>query len=116
MKLAIVGGRDFTNYKKFKKIVNDYLENLDAPEEIISGGAQGVDSMAEKYAEEKNIPIVVFQADWKKHGIKAGIMRNTDIVKSSTHVLALPTQNSRGTYDSINKAKQMKKKLTIVNV
>ena len=116
IKLAIVGGRYFSDYNKFKIIVSEHIKDIGVPNEIISGGAIGVDTMAEKYANENNIPIIVFKPDWNKYGKKAGILRNTDIIEASTHVLALPCKQSIGTYDSINKAKKLNKELTIVNV
>jgi len=35
--------------------------------EIVSGGASGVDTMAERYGNEKGIPVKKFNADWKKY-------------------------------------------------
>ncbi len=116
IKLAIVGGRDYTDYEHFKTIVDDYVEEIGMPNEIISGGAIGVDTMASLWANEHNITITELKPDWNKFGKRAGILRNTDIISASTHVLALPTKKSIGTHDSINKAKNLNKILKIVNV
>ncbi|QKF94542.1 DUF2493 protein [Fadolivirus algeromassiliense] len=116
IKLGIVGGRDYNDYNNFKKIVDNYIEEIGQPSEIISGGASGVDTMAEKYAIENNIPMTIFKPEWERHGKAAGIIRNTDIVNASTHILALPSKKSIGTYDSINKAKKLNKILKVTNV
>lgn len=117
VKLGIVGYRKFTDYKKFSKIVDDYVKEIgQQPVLIVSGGAKGVDSMAEQYAKEHKIPTQIFYPDWDKYKKGAGLMRNTDIVKESTHVLALPGKKSVGTVDSINKAKIMQRNLKIVNI
>lgn len=117
IKLAIVGGRDYTDYNNFHIIVNNYCNKLGKlPDYIISGGAKGIDTMAEIYANQYNIETIIYKADWNTFGKKAGILRNTDIISESTHVLALPTYNSIGTYDSINKAKKMNKQLTIIKI
>ena len=79
--LAIVGGRGYTNYDRFKEITDDYIGEVGNPTEIVSGGAKGVDSMAEIYAKDNNIPIKVFKPDWSKHGEGAGTSRNTDIIE-----------------------------------
>lgn len=92
--LAIVGGRDYDDYKSFKIIVDDYIKEiipLSTPNLIVSGGARGVDSLAENYALEHNIPTKIYKPDWSK-GKRAGLERNTDIINISTHVLALPTK------------------------
>lgn len=114
--LAIVGGRDYKDYINFEQLVDEYIKEIGIPQQIVSGGASGVDSMAEIYAKKHNIPTLIFKPDWKQHGKKAGILRNIDIIDASTHVLALPTSKSIGTYDSINRAKKLNKVLKVVNV
>ncbi len=114
MKLAIVGSRSFFNYDAFKETLEDYLsENKIFPTLVISGGAGGVDSLAALWAKEMSIPITVYKADWNKHGKAAGPLRNTTIVDSADKVVAFWDGISRGTQDSINKAKTSKKLLII---
>lgn len=113
MKLAIVGCRHYQNYYSFEDIVNAYIARNGKPSLIISGGASGVDTLAERYAAQHSIPIVIFEAQWNVHGKKAGPMRNRQIVDACTHMLALPSQSSVGTYDSINKAKCSEKHVTV---
>ena len=116
IRLAIVGSRDYNNYDSFKIIVDKYISEIGKPIEIVSGGAKGVDSLAERYAQENNIPMRVFQADWQQYGKSAGPRRNTEIIENSTCVLALPAVNSVGTFDSITKAQILKKPLKIVHI
>lgn len=119
MKLAIVGGRTFNDYEKFKAIVKEYIEEYETPETIISGGAEGVDTMAEWYAREYHIPLVVLKPNWYpegKYNHRAGLDRNTDIIDAATHVLALPTVISRGTHDSIRKAQEKNKIIKVIDV
>jgi len=105
MILGIVGTRRFDDYDKFKEIVDNYLEFQGIrPELIVSGGAPGIDSLAEQYAQNKDIPIKIYPADWDKYGRRAGPIRNTQIVDACTHLLALPDSKSIGTLDTIKKA------------
>lgn len=70
MKLAIVGSREFTDYKRFCIDVENVLKEWNATDvEIISGGVDGADSLAERYSREvlKREPII-FPADWNKYG------------------------------------------------
>ena len=115
MHLAIVGGRDFNDYVKFKEIVKNFIDEYGKPTKIISGGARGVDTLAEQYAKENNIEMIVFKPDWSK-GKVAGLLRNTDIINACTHVLALPTDKSVGTYDSIKKGENLGKVVMVVKV
>lgn len=105
IKLAIVGYRDFEDYEKFTKIVNNEV-NIKNIECIISGGCSGVDKMAEKYASDNKIKCIIFKADWKKYGKSAGPRRNNEIVKEATMVIALPSHNSKGTLNTIETAKK----------
>ena len=106
MKLAIVGSRNFHNYLLVENCIDNYIKTTNiSPSLIISGGASGVDALAEQYAKNKNIEIQVFPADWKTHGKKAGPMRNSLIVEAATHIITFPSKDSVGTYDTIIKQK-----------
>ena len=51
--------------------------------EIVSGGARGVDTLAEHWADQNNIPKVIFKPDYKRHGRAAPIKRNVLIVEAA---------------------------------
>lgn len=114
MKLAIVGTRTFDDYDVFKETLNDYLKKKKiTPTRVISGGADGVDSMAERWAKENDIVTTIHYPDWKTHGKAAGPLRNTLIVKDADGVIAFWDKKSHGTKDSINKAKEKNKLLNV---
>ena len=46
---------------------------------IVSGGATGVDSIAEDYARRNDYRLIVFPANWKKFGASAGFIRNEEM-------------------------------------
>lgn len=105
-RLAIVGSRNFENYSHLKEVMTDFNSQYGFPSTIVSGGAKGADKLAERYAKENNIPIIVFRPIWSKYGRGAGIIRNRDIVKQSTHMVAFCIDHSKGTMNSINLAKE----------
>lgn len=110
MKLAIVGSRDFQDYDLFKVCLQDALSLWQLePSTIISGGARGADTLAERYAKEIDAPIKNFIPLWDLYGRAAGPMRNTDIIKEATHVVAFPSIAGKGTQDSIKKANKANK-------
>ncbi len=111
MNIAVVGSRTFTDYQLLITILKEY-----DIKQLISGGAIGADKLAEQYAKEYNISIIVYKPDWQKHGKIAGLLRNTDIIKDADIVIAFWNGISTGTKDSINKAKQMNKQLRIVKI
>lgn len=118
--LGIVGGRTYNDYNSLKSNINTTLEkwniSLNEIDFIVSGGARGTDALAEIFAKEHNIETIIFEADWNKLGKKAGILRNTDIVNKSTHIIAFPTKDSIGTWDSIRKAEKKNIPLEIIKV
>ena len=109
MKVAVIGSRTFDDYT----LMSDTLKRINITK-IISGGALGADILAERYAKEQNIETKIFLPDWEKYGKKAGFIRNTDIINECELVVAFWNQTSKGTLDSINKAKLLNKKIIII--
>ncbi len=112
MKVAIVGSINFTNYELVKK----YLDSIKINEiatYIISGGAKGVDTLAQRYAKENGIEMLVFKAEWDKYGKSAGFVRNEKMIRNSDIVIAIWDGVSRGTKNSINWASKLKKPLYV---
>ena len=112
MKLAVIGSRGFDNYELVEKVLNDYKDKVTL---LISGGAKGADTLGEQWAKNNNIETLIFPADWIKYGKRAGFVRNNDIVYSCDLCVAFWDGNSKGTLDSINKAKAMNKEVIVLN-
>lgn len=85
MNVAIVGGRDFDDYEQFKSCISG--ENIQF-KSIVSGGARGVDILAERYAKEIGVPVKIYLPDWTKHGKAAGPIRNRQIIENADCVIA----------------------------
>ena len=116
--LAIVGSRSFNNYELLKETIDQFYPISSDITEIVSGGAKGADTLAERYAKEKYIKMIRLSPKWRDKGVynpRAGFDRNKDIVTRSGHVVAFWDGKSTGTRDSINHAKRMHKRLDVVN-
>lgn len=114
IKVAVIGSRTFTDYELLKQTLNDMEIDI-----LVSGGAIGADKLAERYSDEKelnggNIPIIVIKPDWQRYGKSAGFMRNTIIIENCDKVVAFWDGESKGTKDSIQKARKMNKPVLIV--
>jgi uncharacterized phage-like protein YoqJ len=103
MKVAVVGSRGITN----KEMIFGVLENYDITS-IVSGGAIGVDTIAEEYANSLNIQTEIFLPDWKQYGRAAGIIRNRDIIENSQMTIAFWDGESKGTLSSIKHSWKLK--------
>lgn len=129
MKLAIIGGRDFTDKFKLFREVKELMQEYPEINTIVSGGAQGADSYGEQFALENKIHCIIFQAKWddlvtkpynirynkfgKPYNALAGFVRNTQIIKESDIVIAYWDGKSPGTKDSLDKAKSLGKIIII---
>lgn len=109
MKIAIVGSRDWPN----AKAVIDYINALPPHTVIVSGGALGVDTFAEIAAKRQGLSVEVYRADWAKYGKRAGMMRNADIVNAADRVVAFWHRQSRGTADTIDRARKAGKPVEV---
>ncbi len=117
IKIAIVGSRNFNDYETLKNVVDKIISEISDSEIIIvSGGAKGVDSLAELYAKEKNYKMLIFKPEWKRYGKGAGIIRNKEIVKNSDIVIAFKSINSKGTNNTIQTAIKEGKKVYIYEI
>ena len=106
---AIIGSRSFNDYK----VMTHFLDSL-LISGIVSGGACGADTLAERYANEHDINLTVYPADWEKYGKSAGYKRNHTIIENCDNVIAFWDGRSNGTYHSINLAKKLKKGVEII--
>jgi len=111
VKTAVIGSRGISNYE----IVEDVLKKYTISS-IISGGATGVDTLAEQYATKNNIPLTIFKPDWKQFKKAAGPIRNRVIVDESEQVVAFWDGKSKGTLDSITYAKKIGKTVYITEI
>jgi len=112
MRIGIVGSRGYQNSQAIK----DFIMNLPNDTVIISGGARGADSLAEYWAYVKQLKTLIIKPNWRANGKKAGFLRNTTIVENSDEIVAFWDGRSRGTLDTINKARSVGKKVTIIGL
>lgn len=110
-KLAIVGSRDYPDLAE----VAAFVAALPEDTHIISGGAPGVDSVAEEAARRRGWVVQVIRPDYDRYLPKvAPLMRNTEIVAAADEVVAFWDGASRGTEDALKKAREMGKPVRIV--
>lgn len=86
MKTIIAGPRDFFWYGTLLRAIAEVPWTIT---EVIYGGANGVDSMAKRWAAENGIPFKLFAADWVKYGKAAGPIRNKVMAQNGECLLAL---------------------------
>lgn len=114
-RIIICGGRHFTNYSCLDTVVDQVLLDLDLDFdeiEIVSGHCSGADQLGETYAETNGISYSTFPAQWSIYGKAAGPIRNSEMIKYASDseipvVIAFISPNTRGTNDTVSKAKKL---------
>lgn len=85
------------------------LRKFPNAELVIHGGCGGADTQAGRAATELEIPVVVYPANWSKHGKAAGPIRNALMLAEGKPDIVLAFHEGiglgRGTADMVAKAK-----------
>ena len=118
MKFGIVGSRTIKDRSIIPRAIEMIKESRSKFKitKIVSGGAIGVDTMAEKYADRNEIDKKIFEADWEKLGKKAGYIRNEEIVEYCDELLIIWDGKSKGTKHDIDLCKKHHKDYYLVMV
>ena len=104
MKLLIAGSRSITDFD-----LNGHIS--DDVDLIISGGAKGIDTLAEQYADKNGIEKLIIRPKYEKYGRAAPIRRNEEMVDISDAVLAIWDGKSRGTAYTLEYAREKGKRI-----
>ena len=69
---------------------------------VIAGGARGVDTAAEEWAESTGIDFQEYPADWDGLGRRAGYIRNCEMVEACDAAIIVWDGKSKGTKHTID--------------
>ena len=105
MKIAIVGSRS---------ISIDIEEYIPPCDEVVSGGAIGIDTCAKEFAEKKGIKLTVFVPEYSLYGRAAPIVRNKKIVDYADEIIAFWDGKSKGTLSVIKYAQKTGKPCKVI--
>jgi hypothetical protein len=85
--------------------------------ELISGGAQGVDTLGEEWARSKNIPVKVYRPDYSISNPRyAPLLRNEKMAEYSDALVAIWENGSRGTAHMIGCMEKLHKPMEVTKV
>lgn len=109
MKLLIAGSRSITDIDISQYIPTD--TSL-----IISGGANGVDTLAEEYADKNRISKLILRPRYDLYRRAAPLKRNDEMVQLCDKVLIFWDGVSKGTKHTIDYANKIGKPIEIITV
>ncbi len=108
MKVLVTGGREYKNYH----ILSMALDKIN-PTFIISGGAKGADSLAERWAKENGVHIAIVPALWDFYKLSAGVLRNKAMLELSPD-LCLAFPGGKGTRNMVGLCTEVDIKIQMV--
>ena len=107
MKLLIAGSRSIQNFD-----LSSYIPA--GVDTVISGGASGIDHLAEQYADRHHLSKYIMRPCYELYGRAAPLKRNEQMVNLSDVVLIIWDGKSRGTQYTLNYASQLNKPIILV--
>lgn len=101
MRILVCGGRDFLGITQLYRV-------LDASKmtHLVTGGARGVDKLAEEWARDRMVPYTVYPANWDKYGPAAGPVRNQQMLDEGKPDKVIAFPGGKGTSDMIRRAQK----------
>lgn len=82
-RIIVCGGRNYDDRSRVYRLLDGVLRSAESGNKhitIIHGAASGADALAAEWAVERNVDVVEYHADWKKHGRAAGPIRNRQML------------------------------------
>ena len=109
MKLLIVGSRSIEKFDLSLYIGADV-------DTIISGGANGIDALAENYADQHRLSKYIIRPRYELYGRAAPLYRNKQMVDMADSILVIWDGRSRGAQSTIKYAKDANKEITVIQI
>ena len=109
MKLMIAGSRSIKDFD-----ISPYIP--EGVEMIISGGATGIDALAEGYADKHRLSKMILRPRYDLYAKASPLKRNEQMIEEANTILIFWDGKSRGTEYTIKKSKNMNKKITVIKV
>lgn len=109
-RILIAGSRDYPDYGA----VRAFIRSLPSGTVVVSGGARGVDSIAEYNARRAGLTVEVYHPDWKTLGNRAGYVRNAQMVNVADRVVCFWDRQSKGTKHTIDLAREKNRPLLVI--
>jgi hypothetical protein len=110
--IIITGTKSFDDYELFVEKCDYYLNLLTADSDsdidgirILTGDDGKAEKMAQVYADEKEYSVSIFPLNTNKYGKRAGVVRNTTMIKFADGAICFWNGKSTGVKTTISLCK-----------
>lgn len=122
--LVVVGSSRFYDYSLVEEVIDEWASEEAHPDLVITGGASGVDYLAERWADNNNVPYAVLSEEWNapRTGLEddgraaAPTSLTNQLLEAATHVLAFPSSTSKWTNVVIAMAEAMDIPVKVIQI
>lgn len=104
MRVIIAGSRSINSYSTLLTAIELSGFKIHT---VLSGNANGVDKLGERYAKTNCKILQKFPAEWRVHGKGAGFIRNKEMAQNADALIAVWDGLSAGTKNMIDIATTM---------
>ena len=122
-RIIVAGSRGYNDRREFHSVMCEYIEQFTDPIIFLSGDAStGADRLIIDWCKKFEYPCLLFPAMWDNHKVEkgrknpAGMIRNEEMAKVGTRLLAFYDRYSPGTANMIARAEYHKLIIKIINV
>lgn len=102
--MIVAGSRSIDDRELIGRAIEDGDLVFGPLDEIVHGGASGVDEIAGEIAEERGFDVRVMEAEWDEFGHAAGPIRNQEMAEYADALVAVWDGESAGTENMIETA------------
>lgn len=108
-RILVCGGRRYSDMHAMFKTLDSYTaaggeHALDTVSCLVTGGAPGADTLAERWARDRGVPLMIMPAAWDKFGPSAGPIRNGWMLEHAKPDLVLAFPGGAGTKNMMTRA------------
>ena len=108
---GIVGNRSGFTYERIKQVLDKHC--ITSNDTIVSGGAIGVDTYAQRYAKEIGAKLIIYYPNPSENSPNRYFTRNLSIALECDELIAFSKKSRGGTYNTINHVRVLNKKVSV---
>lgn len=123
LKVGVIGSRTITNKSLIYKALDAFATRASLQKDqivVLSGGAKGVDTLAQEWCREREVPFILFKpyflVDNKAaYNPRHYFTRNKQIIDNSDTILAFWDGETKGTSWGISYSRKQRKAITVID-